>query len=68
MVKFVQQITGFISKKVHVHIAVNNISIKTKQLKNIEISTFISVGVGTYFNVKYTCFFPTHNNNYQKIW
>ena len=68
MVKFVQQITGFISKKLHVHIAVNNISIKTKQLKNIEISTFISVGVGTYFNVKYTCFFLTHNNNHQKIW
>ena len=41
-----------------VQVSVNYVSIKTKQLKNIKISTFIFVGGGPYFDVKYACLFP----------
>ena len=39
--------------KTKIHVAVTYDSINTKQLKNIEISTIISVGVGPHFDVKY---------------
>ena len=37
---------------VAVNIAINFISIKTKQLKKIKIFTFIFAGVGPHFDVK----------------
>ena len=47
--------------KTKVHVAINYVSIKTKQLKNIEISPFIYVGIELYFDIRYTCFFLIHN-------
>ena len=53
---------------VAVQVAVNYVSIKAKQLKNIKISTFIFVGGGYYFDVKYACLFPIHNGYQQNFW
>ena len=53
--------------KAKVHVAVNYASIKTKQLKNIGLSTFITVGVGLNVDIKYACFFPVSNGYHQNF-
>ena len=53
---------------VAVQVAVNYVCTKTKQLNNIKISTFIFVGGGPYFDVKYGCLFPIHNGYHQNFW
>ena len=51
--------------KTKVSVAVNYVSINTKELKNIEKFTFIFIGVGPYFDVRYACFFPIHNSYHE---
>ena len=51
MIKLLQQKQA--ESKTKVCVAVNYVSIKPKQLKNIKISTFIFVRVGSYFDDKY---------------
>ena len=65
LIKLLQQTAGWIQNKNS--IAVNYVIIKTKQLKNIAILTFLSVGVGLYFDIKYACFFPIHNRYHQNL-
>ena len=48
-----------------VHVEVKSVSVETKQLKSIKISTFIFVGVRPYFDVKYACLFPICNGYHQ---
>ena len=48
--------------KTKVHVAINYVSIKTKQLKNIEISTCIYVGIGLYFVPDFECKNNTEKN------
>ena len=53
--------------KTKVHVAVNYVSIKTKQLKNIRMHTFRLVEAEPYFDVKYACLFPIHNGYHQNF-
>ena len=50
---------------VAVQVVVNYASIKTMQLKNTKISTFIFVEGEPYFDVKYAYLFPIHNGYHQ---
>lgn len=50
---------------VAVHVAVNNVSIKTKHLKNTKKPILIFVGVKPYFGIECACYFPVHDGYHQ---
>lgn len=50
---------------VAVYVAVNNVSIKTKHLKNTKKPILIFVGVKPYFGIEYACYFQIHNGYHQ---
>ena len=50
---------------VAVHVAVNNVSIKTKLLKNTKKPILIFVGVKPYLGIECACYFPIHDGYHQ---
>ena len=50
---------------VAVHVAVNNVSIKTKHFKNTKKPILIFVGVKPYFGIECACYFPIHDGYHQ---